>query len=69
MASDETNYLQALRKKRICPYCGNTIKAGQNIGTGDPSKGVFCSLDCFAKFYELELAEKAALLAKRSQES
>jgi hypothetical protein len=28
------------------------------MGTGDKKKGGFCSLECYAKYYELDIRER-----------
>jgi hypothetical protein len=41
------------------------------VGSGQKSKGGFCSLDCYAAFYQHELAERARRIsqaAKRIQD-
>ena len=53
------NCLLDLSDKNICPPCGKQIPAGQRVGSGQKSKGGFCSLDCYASFYQYELAERA----------
>jgi len=35
------------------------------VGTGRKSDGGFCSLDCYANFYQLELSERARRLSER----
>lgn len=56
--SDEDCLLE-LWAKNICPNCGRQIPAGRRVGSGQKSKGGFCSLDCYASFYQYELAERA----------
>lgn len=65
MEFEEERYLLELWEKMICPYCGRKIPDGQRVGSGAKSKGGFCSLDCYARYYQLELSEKAKLLAER----
>ena len=55
-------YLLELWYMNICPQCGIVIPDGRRVGTGQKSDGGFCSLDCYAKFYELELKERAEIL-------
>ena len=69
MAQSEESYLRELWDRNICPYCGKKIEEGTRVGSGKKSEGGFCSLECFAQYYKLELSEKARLLQKRSQES
>ncbi len=54
-----TKWLLDLWEKNICPQCGKVIPEGARIGSGRKSEGGFCSLDCYAKFYEAELVERA----------
>jgi hypothetical protein len=65
-------YLLELWEKNICPNCGRQIPTGQRVGRGQKSKGGFCSLDCYASFYQQELTERARRISeaiKRRQES
>jgi len=50
--------------KNICPNCGQQIPAGRRIGSGQKSKGGFCSLDCYAGFYQYELTERARRISE-----
>ena len=63
MAKSEEEYLLELWQKGICPYCGSSIPEGKRVGSGKKAKGGFCSLDCYARYYELELVERAKKLA------
>jgi hypothetical protein len=62
MARSEEEYLLELASKNVCPHCGKPIPEGKRIGAGANRKGVFCSLDCYANYYALELAERARKL-------
>lgn len=59
----EEEYLLELWERNICPFCGNLIPEGTRIGRGQKRLGGFCSLDCVTRYYELEFAGRAALLA------
>jgi hypothetical protein len=59
MAESLEQYLLQLWDKNICPNCGKLIPQGHRVGSGQRSKGGFCSLDCYAAFYQHELAERA----------
>lgn len=59
MSDPEKMYLLELWEKNICPQCGEIIPESKRVGTGQKSDGGFCSLDCYAKFYELELVDRA----------
>jgi len=72
MAKSEREHLLELWSKNICPYCGKSIPEGTRIGSGRKSDGGFCSLDCYARYYEQELKERArkvAELADRHRDS
>jgi len=55
----EDEYLLALWEKNVCPYCGKDIPEGTRIGSGRKAEGGFCSLDCYTRYYKLELVERA----------
>jgi len=59
MVISETDHLLELWSKNICPWCGKEIEAFSRIGTGRKREGGFCSLDCYAKYYSVELQERA----------
>jgi len=65
MAGSEEEDLTDLWEKNICPHRGKNIPEGKRIGTGKISQGGFCSLDCYASYYKLDLAERARLLRQR----
>ena len=65
MATSEEAYLLELWDQNICPNCGKTIPQGTRVGSGRKSEGGFCSLECYASFYQLELAERARRVAER----
>lgn len=58
MARDEGVLLTELFKARICPYCKETIPEGTGVGEGTISRGLFCSLDHYVQYYQLELADR-----------
>jgi len=59
--------LLELWDQEICPNCGKTIPQGSRVGSGRKSEGGFCSLDCYASFYQLSLAERARQLVAKSK--
>jgi hypothetical protein len=65
MAISENEYLSALWERNICPYCGNNISEATRVGSGHKARGGFCTLNCYAEYYKLELSQKAELLAER----
>lgn len=64
MARSERDYLLELWDKNICPNCGKQIPEHTRIGSGKKADGGFCSLECYAKYYQMELSERAKRLAK-----
>lgn len=63
----EQGDLEILWRKNICPFCGKLIPEGTRIGDGVKGHGGFCSLDCYARYYEQELVVRALRLAELSQ--
>jgi len=59
MAESEEEYLRQCREKSVCPECQRPLY--EKVGGGQFKDGVFCSLDCYAKWHE-------ALLVRRHQE-
>jgi hypothetical protein len=69
MDVSETEYLLELWAVNVCPMCGKTIPEGTRVGSGRKSEGGFCSLDCYAQYYAMELrlrAQRAASIAKQA---
>lgn len=64
MLKSERDYLLELWDKNICPNCGKNIPEGTRVGAGNKAKGGFCSLGCFARYYEQELKERARKVAE-----
>lgn len=56
--SSEAEYLLRLWDLNICPQCGRKIPEGTRVGSGQKSKGGFCSLDHYARYYEAEIVER-----------
>jgi len=59
MAMSENEYLLELWSLNLCPLCGKSIPDGTRVGSGRKSEGGFCSLDCYVKYYALEIVERA----------
>ena len=55
----EAQHLLELWEHRICPWCKKSIPEGAVVGSGRPREGGFCRLDCYTRYYELELAARA----------
>jgi hypothetical protein len=66
MARSETAYLLELWDKNICPFCKESFDPKKRVGTGQKKNGGFCSLTCYARYYELDLRERAR---RRQQDS
>jgi len=62
MEKSEREHLLELWGKNICPYCGKTIPEGKRVGSGRKAEGGFCSLDCYTRYYQFELGERARRL-------
>lgn len=58
MGESEEDYLLELWRRNICPFCGKAIPEGTRVGRGRKRKGGFCSLECYALYYEEEIAER-----------
>lgn len=67
MAKSEQDYLLELWLKNMCPYCGKAIPEGKRVGSGRKSEGGFCSLDCYARYNELELRERARKVSELAE--
>ena len=63
MARSEKDYLLELWDKNICPNCGKQIPERTRVGSGKKSEGGFCSLECYTRYYEREIRERAKSLA------
>ncbi len=60
----ESEYLLEMWEAGICPYCSKTIPEGTRVGSGRKCEGGFCSLDCYARYYQLELQARFLRLAE-----
>ena len=57
---------------RAVDSIGANIAEGTRVGSGQKTKGGFCSLDCYARFYEVEIIQRTyrlAELSRRNQDS
>jgi hypothetical protein len=64
MDKSEEEYLLELWERNICPNCGGAIAEGKRFGSGQKRKGGFCSLGCYARYYEFEIIQRARRLAE-----
>ena len=56
MAVDDKARMTELFRNKICPYCGEKIPEGSGVGAGSVAKGLFCSLDHYARYYGSEMS-------------
>ena len=64
MAISEAAYLKMMWERNECPNCHRSFPEGKRVGTGRKKDGGFCSLDCYTRYYAMELSEKAKLLKR-----
>jgi hypothetical protein len=64
----EDEYLLALWDENVCPYCGKEIPEGTRVGSGRKRDGGFCSLDCYARYHELALKDRARRVNAKFQQ-
>jgi hypothetical protein len=62
MAILEAEYLTKMWERNMCPYCRGAVAKEKRVGSGRKSDGGFCSLQCYASYHALDLAERARLL-------
>ena len=63
VADHERKLLLKCAEDGVCPLCGKpTI---EKVGSGRVEDGVFCSLDCVAKWRGAELVRKYQKLGRR----
>jgi hypothetical protein len=62
---DEQEYLAHCWVSNVCPCCGNHFEPSSRVGSGSKEKGGFCSLECYAKYYQYELRERIKRFASR----
>ena len=67
MKGDEKKYLIELWELNVCPNCGQFIQEGTRVGSGHKADGGFCSLNCYAEFYALELIDRAKNVSELMQ--
>lgn len=49
--SDEGT-IDSARERGVCPHCESRVEPGTGVGSGRRADGLFCSLKCFAEFYD-----------------
>jgi len=59
MAQSESDYLLKLWDRNVCPFCKESLDPMKRVGSGKKKDGGFCSLSCYARYYELDLRERA----------
>ena len=50
-STDKRERIQGAAREGRCPECGGTL-GHERIGSGQLADGIFCSLECFARFHE-----------------
>jgi hypothetical protein len=56
MAENEEVYLRQCLEQNTCPACQQPIT--EKFGSGQVKDGVFCSLDCYAKWHQAMLKQR-----------
>ena len=69
MATDTTEaaFLRDCWERDICPYCGRKFDPSERVGSGEKSKGGFCSLHCYTEYYKHDIAERQSRILKQSR--
>jgi hypothetical protein len=47
---DKRARIEDARRRDVCPNCGEQL-ADERVGSGSLAAGVFCSLECLARFH------------------
>ena len=58
VASTEESYLLDCSEQVVCPYCHKEFPETARVGSGQKRMGGFCSLDCYARYYELDIRDR-----------
>ena len=58
MAFAEKAYLLDCWERVVCPYCRKVFPETTRVGSGQKKMGGFCSLDCYTRYYELDIRER-----------
>lgn len=51
-------WIRTCLDRGICPQCQMPIAQYKGVGSGKLDEGLFCSLDCFGRFYKKDLEKK-----------
>ncbi len=65
MSENEKDYLEQCLAKNMCPTCQKPMTT--KVGTGQFKDGVFCSLDCQAKWHENAMIKRHLERLKKEQ--
>lgn len=65
MDKSEEEYLLELWERNICPQCGSEIASGKKFGAGEKKQGGFCSLQCYALYYETDILQRQRQILKQ----
>jgi hypothetical protein len=68
MAITEESFMLRCWELGICPHCAKTFTATVRVGSGDKKRGGFCSLNCYAIYYQLTLVERQARILAKTQD-
>jgi hypothetical protein len=67
MVTSESDYLRDLWINNTCPFCKSVFDERDRVGSGKKRDGGFCSLLCYARYYQLDLRERARRIQKDSE--
>ena len=65
MAPSEGAYLKLMSELNLSPQRHVPMETGKGVGSGEKSRGLFCSLACYSKYHAMEYIEKAELINRR----
>jgi hypothetical protein len=60
----ERMYLARAWEDGVCPRCGKKVTAKDRVGSGRRADGGFCSLQCYAEYYQAEIRSKYRRIMK-----
>jgi hypothetical protein len=58
LATPLEKYLADCWQRLVCPNCQKQLDPKNRVGNGRKRDGGFCSLDCFAVFYERDISAR-----------
>ena len=63
LAEDDQRHAQQTLDRMFCAECHAPIVAGDGVGSGKITDGLFCTLTCFGKYHRARLAKIARRVA------